>query len=154
MKKVIYGLLVVCMMVLFAGCEKKEKENEYDKTLSCLLTYQNDQGYVQYTVNYKDEVAKKAVVKYYTPVPVSEEVPLSEFYASYTEQHGGVNEDHKYEVIITEEGTDKIGQAYVFEFDKLVNYDNMELDFVLKKDYNIADYSTILISHGYTCETK
>lgn len=155
MKKLIYGLLIAFVALLFTGCDKTEnKEEEYDKTLSCLLQYDNDQGSIDYKVYYKDEVAKKVVHKNYINVPVSEDVPLDAFYQSYTEQYAGINDDHKYEVVVTKEGSASIGLAYVFEFDKVVDYDAIEMSFVLEKDYNIEDYKTLLTSHGFNCEIK
>lgn len=147
MKKVIYGLLIAFVILSFTGCGKKTEEETYDNTLSCVMNALNNEG--TYVVNFKDDVAKKAVYTFYVDVPADPGIDV--FYDSFSSQKAAIGDENGYNVEVAKVGTDKLSISYVFEFANLIDYEDIEVDFVLEKDFNAAEYKTILTSHGYTC---
>lgn len=147
MKKLMYGFLITFVVLFFTGCGKETVNKEDLKTLTCVKNAVNDDG--KYVVDFKDDVAEKAVYTYYVDVP--EDPGIDIFYDSFNSQFAAVGDENGYNVEIAKIGADKLSVSYVFEFDDLIDYEDIEVEFVLEKDFSYEEYKTILTSHGYTC---
>ena len=154
MKKVIYAtLLIAISVILFTGCEKKEK------VLTCkLVSDQEASGYVlntTYDIYYKGNVVSKIELK--EDIKSDSETILSYFEKSLKEQYDANNKKYGgYENTVTNKDG-KVNTDVIIDFTKmdLKKYveDNPAMENFLDKDNMTLDgIKTLYESMGATCD--